>query len=54
MAQSIDPDDERQETLALLEILALAEQNIKERKTVPLAEAMQRMRDRIKRNQTGR
>ncbi len=50
--QSIVSYEQTQETLALLKILALGEQQIKQGKTVPLAKAMRRFRDRAKRTRT--
>ena len=47
--QDIASYEKTQETLALLKILALGEQQIKEGKTVPLAKAMRHFRDRVKR-----
>jgi len=47
--QDIVSYEKTQETLALLKILALSERNIKEGKTVPLATAMRRIRERMKR-----
>jgi prevent-host-death family protein len=47
--QDIATYEQTQETLALLKILALGEQQVKEGKTVPAAKAMQRFRDRIRR-----
>ena len=47
--QDIVSYEQTQETLAMLKILALGEQQAKEGKVVPAAEAMRRFRDRIKR-----
>ena len=49
IVQDIVSYEKTQETLALLKILALGEQQIKEGKTVPLAKAMRRFRERVKR-----
>ncbi|WP_422029335.1 type II toxin-antitoxin system Phd/YefM family antitoxin [Reyranella sp.] len=51
--QDIASYEETQETLALLKILALGEQQVREGKTVPAAKAMRRFRDRIKRARAG-
>ena len=51
--QDIASYEQSQETLALLKILALGEQQIKEGKTVPGEKAMKRLRDRIKRARPG-
>jgi prevent-host-death family protein len=51
--QDIATYQQTQETLALLKILALGEQQVKEGKTVPVAKAMRRFRDRIKRTRAG-
>ena len=51
--QDIASFEETQETLALLKILALGEQQVREGKTVPAAKAMRRFRDRIKRTRAG-
>ena len=40
------------ETLALLKILALGEKEVQEGKTVPAADAMRRVRERIKARQS--
>lgn len=47
--QDIASYEETQETLALLKILALGEQQVREGKTVPATKAMQRFRDQVKR-----
>jgi prevent-host-death family protein len=49
IVQDIVSYEKTQETLALLKILALGEQQIKEGKTIPLAKAMRRFRERMKR-----
>jgi len=46
--QDVASYERTQETLALLKILALGEQQIKQGKTVPLAEAMRRLRERAR------
>lgn len=51
--QDIASYEETQEMLALLKILALGEQQVREGKTVPAAKAMKRFRDRIKRTRAG-
>jgi len=51
--QDIASYEQTQETLALLKILALGEQQAKEGKTVPAAEAMRRFRERIRRTRAG-
>ena len=40
--------DAAEEALALLRILELGERNIKEGKTLPLADAMRRLRERLR------
>jgi prevent-host-death family protein len=45
--------EQTQETLALLKILALGEQQAKEGKTVTAAVAMRRFRERVKRTRDG-
>jgi prevent-host-death family protein len=47
--QDIASYEQTQETLALLKILALGEQQVKEGKTVTASEAMRRYRERIRR-----
>lgn len=54
VVQDIVSYEKTQETLALLKILALGERNIAEGKTVPVAEAMRRVRERIRARQTGK
>ena len=54
IVQDIVSYEKTQETLALLKILALGEQQVREGKTVPAAKAMQRFRDRVKRARTAR
>ena len=51
--QDIASYEQTQETLALLKILALGEQQVKEGKTVPVSVAMRRFRERIKRTRAG-
>ena len=51
--QDIASYEEIQETLAMLKILALGEQQIKEGKTVPVSVAMRRFRERIQRTRAG-
>jgi prevent-host-death family protein len=51
--QDIATYEQTQETLAMLKILALGEQQAKEGKTVSAAEAMRRFRERIRRTQAG-
>jgi prevent-host-death family protein len=48
IVQDIVSYEKTQETLALLKILALGEQQVREGKTVPAAKAMRRFRERIK------
>ena len=48
VVQDIVSYEKTQETLALLKILALGEQQVKEGKTVPAAAAMRRFRERAK------
>jgi len=48
IVQDIVSYEKTQETLALLKILALGEQQVREGKTVPATKAMQRFRNRIK------
>ncbi|SKA16936.1 prevent-host-death family protein [Enhydrobacter aerosaccus] len=50
IVQDIASYEQTQETLALLKILALGEQQVKEGKTVTAAKAMQRFRERTKRS----
>ena len=54
VVQDIVSCEKTQETLALLKILALADRNIAEGKTVPLAEAMRRVRERVRARQPGK
>ena len=54
VVQDIVSYEKTQETLALLKILALGERNIAEGKTVPVADAMRRVRERIRARQTGK
>jgi prevent-host-death family protein len=49
IVQDIVSYEKTQETLALLKILALGEQQVREGKTVPAAAAMRRFRERVKR-----
>jgi prevent-host-death family protein len=51
--QDIASYEQTQETLALLKILALGEQQVKEGKTVTATEAMRRYRERIRRTRAG-
>jgi prevent-host-death family protein len=51
--QDIASYEETQETLAFLKILALGEQQAREGKTVPVAVAMRRFREIIKRTREG-
>lgn len=51
--QDIASYEQTQETLALLKILALGEQQAKEGKTVTASVAMRRFRERIKRSREG-
>jgi prevent-host-death family protein len=51
--QDIASYEQTQETLALLKILALGEQQVKEGKTVPASAAMRRFRARVKRTRAG-
>ena len=51
--QDIGSYEQTQETLALLKILALGEQQVKEGKTVPAAKAMRRFRERMKQARSG-
>jgi prevent-host-death family protein len=48
IVQDIHSYEQTQETLALLKILALAEREIEEGKTIPAAEAMRLVRERIR------
>jgi prevent-host-death family protein len=48
IVQDIHSYEKTQETLALLRILALGEQQVKTGKTVPAADAMRRFRARVK------
>jgi prevent-host-death family protein len=54
IVQDIVSYERTQETLALLKILALGEQQVKEGKTVPAAKAMRRFRERMKRTSADR
>jgi prevent-host-death family protein len=51
--QDIASYEQTQETLALLKILALGEQQAKESKTVPAPMAMRRFRERVRRTRDG-
>jgi prevent-host-death family protein len=51
--QDIATYEQTQETLALLKVLALGEQQAKEGKTVSASEAMRRFRERIRRTRAG-
>jgi prevent-host-death family protein len=51
--QDIASYEQTQETLALLKILALGEQQAKEGKTVTASVAMRRIRERVKRTRDG-
>lgn len=51
--QDIATYEQTQETLAMLKILALGEQQVKEGKTVSASEAMRRFRERIRQTQAG-
>jgi prevent-host-death family protein len=51
--QDIASYEQTQETLALLKILALGEQQVREGKTVPAATAMRRFREQIRRTRAG-
>jgi prevent-host-death family protein len=53
VVQDIVSYEKTQETLALLKILALGEQQAKEGKTVPASVAIRRLRERIKRTRDG-
>ena len=53
IVQDIVSYEKTQETLALLKILALGEQQVKEGKTVPAAKALKRFRARIKQIRVG-
>jgi len=50
--QDIASYEQTQETLAMLKILALGEQQVKEGKTVSVSVAMRRFRERIKKTRT--
>lgn len=50
IVQDIASYEQTQETLALLKILALGEQQVKEGRTVTAVKAMQRFRERTKRS----
>jgi prevent-host-death family protein len=52
--QDIVSYERTEQTMALLKILALGERQIKEGKTVPLAKAMRRVRERLERNRAAR
>ncbi|MFO1161613.1 MAG: type II toxin-antitoxin system Phd/YefM family antitoxin [Reyranellaceae bacterium] len=54
IVQDIVSYEKTQETLALLKILALGEKDVQEGKTVPVADAMKRVRERIKARQPGK
>lgn len=49
IVQDIVSYEKTQETLALLKILALGEQQVKERRTIPATTAMRRFRERARR-----
>lgn len=51
--QDIASYEQTQQTLALLKILALGEQQVKDGKTVTASEAMRRYRERIRRTRAG-
>jgi prevent-host-death family protein len=51
--QDIASYEQAQETLALLKILALGEQQVKEGKTVSVSVAMRRFRERVRRTSAG-
>ena len=51
--QDIASYEQTQETLALLKILALGEQQVREGRTVPAATAMRRFREQIRRTRAG-
>jgi prevent-host-death family protein len=51
--QDIASYEQTQETLALLKILALGEQQVKEGKTVSAEEAMKRFREEIRQTRNG-
>ncbi len=51
--QDIASYEQTQETLAMLKILALGEQQVKDGKTVPVSVAMRRYRERIQRTRAG-
>ena len=51
--QDIASYEQTQETLALLKILALGEQQVREGKTVSAATAMRRFREQIRRTRAG-
>jgi prevent-host-death family protein len=53
VVQNVVAYERDQETLALLKILALGEQQVKEGKTVPATKAMRRFRERVKRPRAG-
>jgi prevent-host-death family protein len=53
IVQDIVSYEKTQETLALLKILALGEQQVRQGKTVPAAKAMRRFRERLKRARNG-
>ena len=53
IVQDIVSYEKTQETLALLKILALGEQQVKEGKTVPAVKALKRFRERIKQIKAG-
>ncbi len=54
IVQDIVSYEKTQEMLALLKILALGEQQVKESKTVPAGKAISRFRERIKQAQARR
>jgi len=49
IVQDIVSYEKTQETLALLKILALGEQQVREGRTVPASKAMRRFRERVRR-----
>jgi prevent-host-death family protein len=51
--QDIASYEQTQETLALLKILALGEQQVREGKTVPAATAVRRFREQVRRTRAG-
>jgi prevent-host-death family protein len=53
VVQNVVAYERDQETLALLKILALGEQQVKEGKTVSATKAMRRFRERVRRPRAG-